>query len=127
MFLCFPATLEKIFFNILFCFYCFALTSHLIFVSPNYPHQNVDDLLGGGEAEGEEEEEGSVAQSIRSASPVALIGPSPTPDLVHTDGTLILFPGNSCSRTGYVCFGLKKISIFLCIHHQQNYNKDALI
>lgn len=65
----------------------------------------MDDLLGGDEAE-EEEEEGSVAQSIRSASPVALIGPSPTPDLVHTDGTLILFPGNSCSRTGYACFGL---------------------
>ncbi|CAJ1083175.1 claspin isoform X2 [Xyrichtys novacula] len=63
--------------------------------------EGVDDLLGGddGEAE-EEEEEGSVVQSIRSTSPVALIRPSPTPDLVNTDGTLMLFPGNSCSRTG---------------------------
>ncbi|KAM9340174.1 claspin [Symphorus nematophorus] len=68
--------------------------------------EGVDDLLGGdeGEAEGgeeeeeEEEEEGSVAPSIRSPSPVALHGPSPTPDLVNTDGTLMLFPGNSCSR-----------------------------
>ncbi|XP_035536851.1 claspin [Morone saxatilis] len=64
--------------------------------------EGVDELLGGddGEAEEEEEEEGSVAQSIRSPSPVALNGPSPTPDLVNTDGTLMLFPGNSCSRTG---------------------------
>ncbi|XP_041811283.1 claspin [Chelmon rostratus] len=63
--------------------------------------EGVDDLLGGddGEAE-EEEEEGSVAQSIRSPSPVAQTGPSSTPDLVNTDGTLMLFPGNSCSRTG---------------------------
>ncbi|KAI3358755.1 hypothetical protein L3Q82_015166, partial [Scortum barcoo] len=65
-------------------------------------NQNVDDLLGGDdEAEEEdEEEEGSVAQSIRSPSPLALHRPSPTPDLVNTDGTLMLFPGNSCSRTG---------------------------
>lgn len=74
-----------------------------------YPHikpkllfyQNVDDLLGGdGEAE-DDEEEASVVPSIRSPSPVALNGPSSTPDLVNTDGTLILFPGSSCSRTGY--------------------------
>nr|XP_046274342.1 claspin [Scatophagus argus] len=62
--------------------------------------ENVDDLLGGDDGEAEEEEEGSVAQSIRSTSPVALSGPSSTPDLVNTDGTLMLFPGNSCSRTG---------------------------
>ncbi|KAG7225407.1 hypothetical protein INR49_027396 [Caranx melampygus] len=66
--------------------------------------EGVDDLLGGGEEEEKEdeveEEEGSVVQSIRSPSPVALTGPSPTPDLVNTDGTLMLFPGNSCSRTG---------------------------
>ncbi|XP_044028919.1 claspin [Siniperca chuatsi] len=63
--------------------------------------EGVDDLLGGDDGEPEEEEEeGSVAQSIRSPSPVALNGPSPTPDLVNTDGTLMLFPGNSCSRTG---------------------------
>ncbi|XP_060915553.1 claspin [Labrus mixtus] len=66
----------------------------------------VDDLLGGDDGEEEEEEEdegsvaGSVAQSIRSTSSVARIRPSPTPDLVNTDGTLMLFPGNSCSRTG---------------------------
>ncbi|XP_068189129.1 claspin isoform X2 [Antennarius striatus] len=60
--------------------------------------ENVDDLLGGGDVE--EEEEGSMAQSIRSPSPVALNRPLSTPDLVNTDGTLMLFPGNSCSRTG---------------------------
>uniref|UniRef100_A0A3Q3WRP2 Uncharacterized protein n=1 Tax=Mola mola TaxID=94237 RepID=A0A3Q3WRP2_MOLML len=62
-------------------------------------HQNVEDLLG---ADGEEEE-GSVAQSVRSTSPAALNGASSTPDLVNTDGTLMLFLGSSCSRTGYVC------------------------
>ncbi|XP_038581377.1 claspin [Micropterus salmoides] len=64
--------------------------------------EGVDDLLGGddGEQEEEEEEEGSVAQSIRSPSGVALNRPSPTPELVNTDDTLMLFPGNSCSRTG---------------------------
>ncbi|XP_030002409.1 claspin [Sphaeramia orbicularis] len=67
--------------------------------------EGVDDLLRGDDGEEEEkqledEEEGSVAQSMRSPSPVALNGPSPSPDLVNTDGTLMLFPGNSCSRTG---------------------------
>lgn len=62
-------------------------------------HQNVEDLLG---ADGEEEE-GSVAQSVRSTSPAALNGALSTPDLVNTDGTLMLFPGSFCSRTGYVC------------------------
>nr|XP_012774017.2 claspin isoform X1 [Maylandia zebra] len=69
--------------------------------------EGVDDLLGGGDGEEDdvkdnedEEEEGSMAQSMRSPSPVALIGPSPTPDLINTDGTLMLFPGNSSSRTG---------------------------
>nr|XP_033492141.1 claspin isoform X2 [Epinephelus lanceolatus] len=67
--------------------------------------ENVDDLLGGGD-DGEEEEkehedeESSVAQSIRSPSPVALNRASLTPDLINTEGTLMLFPGNSCSRTG---------------------------
>ncbi|XP_051811870.1 claspin isoform X1 [Acanthochromis polyacanthus] len=56
--------------------------------------EGVDDLLGGDD--GEEEEE----QSIRSPSPVALSEPSQTPDLVNTDGTLMLFNGSSCSRTG---------------------------
>lgn len=63
-------------------------------------NKNVDDLLGGAEAE--DEDEGSVAQSVRSTSPAPRIRPSPTPDLVHTDSTLILFPANSCSRTGYI-------------------------
>ncbi|KAK2830614.1 hypothetical protein Q5P01_018545 [Channa striata] len=65
--------------------------------------EGVDDLLGGDEREEEEEEEeekgDGVAQSIGSISPVAPNGPSQT-DLVNTDGTLMLFPGNSCSRTG---------------------------
>ncbi|XP_074543637.1 claspin [Halichoeres trimaculatus] len=65
--------------------------------------EGVDDLLGGDDgeaAEEEEEEEGSVVQSTRSTSPAALVRPSPTPDLINTDGTLMLFHGNSCSRTG---------------------------
>ncbi|XP_056267780.1 claspin [Pseudoliparis swirei] len=61
--------------------------------------ENVDDLLGGGGSEEDEkerdDEEGSVAQSLRSPSPVALNEPS---DMINTD-TLMLFPGNSCSRT----------------------------
>lgn len=79
--------------------------------------QGVDELLGGDDGEEEEgkdhedeEEEGSVAPSIRSPSPVALIGPSSTPDLVNTDGTLMLFPGNSSSRTGCV---LRFFSVFV--------------
>ncbi|XP_067352224.1 claspin isoform X1 [Channa argus] len=73
--------------------------------------EGIDDLLGGDErekdeVEREEEEKGNgVAQSIRSLSPVALNGPSPTPDLVNRDGTLMLFPGNSCSRT---CDGARR-------------------
>lgn len=88
-----------------FLFLCARIKPDLLF------YQNVDDLLGGDEAE-EEEEEGSVAQSVRSASPVALNRPSLTPDLVNTDGTLMLFPGNSCSRTGYVCL-VVCLSLFL--------------
>ncbi|XP_075962009.1 claspin [Anarhichas minor] len=63
--------------------------------------ENLDDLLGGDGGEEEEkeheDEEGSVAQSMRSPSPVALNEPS---DLINSDSTLMLFPGNSCSRTG---------------------------
>ncbi|KAM4539411.1 claspin isoform 2-T2 [Odontesthes bonariensis] len=51
--------------------------------------EGVDDLLGGDD--GAEDEDGSVA--IRSPA-------APTPDLMTTDGTLMLFPGSSCSRTG---------------------------
>lgn len=66
--------------------------------------QNVEELLGGdGEVEEDGGEEGgSVAPSMRSLSPVVLNRPPSTPDLVNTDGTLMLFAGNSCSRTGYV-------------------------
>lgn len=65
----------------------------------------MEELLGGdGEVEEDGEEEGaSVAQSTRSLSPVVLNGPPSTPDLVNTDGSLMLFPGTFCSRTAYVC------------------------
>ncbi|KAF7211507.1 claspin isoform X1 [Nothobranchius furzeri] len=53
--------------------------------------EGVEDLLGGDD--GEEEE--NTAPSVRSRSPSA-----PTPDLVNADGTLLLFPNSSCSRTG---------------------------
>ncbi|XP_034071045.1 claspin isoform X2 [Gymnodraco acuticeps] len=66
--------------------------------------ENVDDLLGGDDGEEEEkeheDEEGSVTRSIRSLSPMVLNGPSPVPDMMNRDCTLLLFPGNSCSRTG---------------------------
>lgn len=42
-------------------------------------------------------------RSVRSPSPLRLKGPSPPPDLLNTDGTLMLFASSSCSRTGYVC------------------------
>ncbi|XP_051927578.1 claspin isoform X2 [Hippocampus zosterae] len=58
--------------------------------------EGLDELLGGDD----EEEDGSGAQSTRSFSPAALNCPSVTADIMNTDGTLILFPGNSCSRTG---------------------------
>ncbi|KAM9494718.1 claspin [Clarias gariepinus] len=65
--------------------------------------EGIDDLLGDGEeaneAENEEveaEEAESGNTSKRSASP-AFKSPSPTP---YTDGTLMLFAGSSCSRTG---------------------------
>lgn len=64
--------------------------------------QNVEELLGGEVEEDGGEEGGSVAPSMRSLSPVVLNRPPSTPDLVNTDGTLMLFAGNSCSRTGYV-------------------------
>ncbi|KAF4074075.1 hypothetical protein AMELA_G00250600 [Ameiurus melas] len=65
--------------------------------------EGVEDLLGDGddgeEAESEEEEVEEAERgdaSKRSASP-AFKSPSPTP---YTDGTLMLFAGSSCSRTG---------------------------
>ncbi|XP_038827769.1 claspin-like isoform X2 [Salvelinus namaycush] len=63
--------------------------------------EGVDELLGGGEEEDQDEDEGSVAtRSVRSRSPSRLKGPSPPPDLLNTDGTLMLFANSSCSRTG---------------------------
>ncbi|XP_029591531.1 claspin isoform X1 [Salmo trutta] len=63
--------------------------------------EGVEELLGGGEEEDQDEDEGSVAQrSVRSPSPLRLKGPSPPPDLLNTDGTLMLFANSSCSRTG---------------------------
>ncbi|XP_036372093.1 claspin [Megalops cyprinoides] len=68
--------------------------------------EGVDKLLGEGGDEGAEEEEedeeadGSVAAGLRSPSPPALKGRSPPLDLLNTDGTLLLFAGSSCSRTG---------------------------
>ncbi|CAL1583720.1 unnamed protein product [Knipowitschia caucasica] len=53
--------------------------------------EGVEELLGADEPE----EEGNVAPSIRNVSRAPV-----TPDLLHTEGTLLLFPGNSCSRTG---------------------------
>ncbi|KAI1901763.1 hypothetical protein AGOR_G00037750 [Albula goreensis] len=63
--------------------------------------EGVDELLGAGENdEEEEEEEAGDVQSQESPSPRALKGPSPPPDMMNTDGTLLLFAGSSCSRTG---------------------------
>ncbi|KAG7457976.1 hypothetical protein MATL_G00232910 [Megalops atlanticus] len=71
--------------------------------------EGVDELLGEGgdegaeeedEADGKSEADGSVAAGLRSPSPPALKGRSPAPDLLNTDGTLLLFAGSSCSRTG---------------------------
>ncbi len=74
----------------------------------------------------EEEEEGSVAQSVRSPSPVALNRQSPTPDLVNTDGTLLLFPGNSCSRTGLVCLKFLVVCDFTTCAFSKKHDKTAL-
>lgn len=53
--------------------------------------EGVDELLGGGdEEEALDKEEGEDEVSVKTC-------PSPAPD---TDGTLMLFAGNSCSRTG---------------------------
>ncbi|XP_020356144.1 claspin isoform X6 [Oncorhynchus kisutch] len=63
--------------------------------------EGVDELLGDGEEEDQDEDEGSVAQrSVRSTSPSSLKCPSPPPDLPNTEGTLMLFANSSCSRTG---------------------------
>ncbi|KAJ7999985.1 hypothetical protein DPEC_G00200120 [Dallia pectoralis] len=66
--------------------------------------EGVDELLGGGNGEdaGDDDDEGDsvVRRDARSPSSLRSKGPSPPPDLLHTDGTLMLFANNSCSRTG---------------------------
>ncbi|XP_035384852.1 claspin isoform X2 [Electrophorus electricus] len=73
--------------------------------------EGVDELLGDGEneegglGEAEEDEDGMEREEVAEAdrgeaakqSPSGFKSPSPTPD---TDGTLMLFAGSSCSRTG---------------------------
>ncbi|KAJ8273053.1 hypothetical protein GJAV_G00096850 [Gymnothorax javanicus] len=69
--------------------------------------EGVDELLGDGgndneeqkEAEEEVEEE-EAGGSERSPSPAVLKGPSPSLEMLNADGTLLLFAGSSCSRTG---------------------------
>ncbi|XP_050993562.1 claspin isoform X2 [Labeo rohita] len=70
--------------------------------------EDVDDLLGNGgddEEEGGDEgeeavdkEEGEDEVSVKTCPSPGFKSPSPTP--ADTDGTLMLFAGNSCSRTG---------------------------
>ncbi|XP_051519780.1 claspin-like isoform X2 [Myxocyprinus asiaticus] len=57
--------------------------------------EGVDELLGGGDAEEEEEKEAVEKEEDEVSLKTC---PSPTP--ADTDGTLMLFAGNSCSRTG---------------------------
>ncbi|XP_051727632.1 LOW QUALITY PROTEIN: claspin [Ctenopharyngodon idella] len=71
--------------------------------------EGVDELLGGGgggddeeeEEDGEEaldKEEGEDEVSVKTCPSPGFKSPSPSP--ADTDGTLMLFAGNSCSRTG---------------------------
>ncbi|XP_051991953.1 claspin-like [Xyrauchen texanus] len=64
--------------------------------------EGVDELLGGGDAEEEEteaaEEEEDDEVSLKTCPSPDFKSPSPTP--AENDGTLMLFAGNSCSRTG---------------------------
>ncbi|XP_073678088.1 claspin [Garra rufa] len=66
--------------------------------------EGVDELLGGDDEEEEEEEgevdkeEGEDEVSVKTCPSPGFKSPSPTP--ADTDGTLMLFAGNSCSRTG---------------------------
>ncbi|XP_043073413.1 claspin isoform X2 [Puntigrus tetrazona] len=60
--------------------------------------EGVDELLGdgGGDEEAADKEEDEV--SVKTCASPGFKSPSPTP--ADTDGTLMLFAGNSCSRTG---------------------------
>ncbi|KAL1256162.1 hypothetical protein QQF64_014223 [Cirrhinus molitorella] len=70
--------------------------------------EGVDELLGDGGGDDEEEEredeeavdkeEGEDEVSVKTCPSPGFKSPSPTP--ADTDGTLMLFAGNSCSRTG---------------------------
>lgn len=63
-----------------------------------------DDEQGGKADDGDEEDANQGKKSLRPCFPI-FKSPSPTPD---ADGTLMLFAGNSCSRTGCVslCVGI---------------------
>nr|XP_055074922.1 claspin isoform X2 [Misgurnus anguillicaudatus] len=64
--------------------------------------EGIDELLGDGSADEEDEavekEEGEDEVSLKTCPSPGFKSPSPTP--ADTDGTLMLFAGNSCSRTG---------------------------
>ncbi|XP_067282773.1 claspin isoform X2 [Pseudorasbora parva] len=62
--------------------------------------EGVDELLGdgGGDEDEEDKEEGEDEVLVKTCPSPGLKSPSPTP--ADTDGTLMLFAGNSCSRTG---------------------------
>ena len=64
--------------------------------------QGVDELLAGDDGEEEQRDEEGGARGGRSPSPGLKVR-SPFPDLHNMDGTLMLFAGSSCSRTGSVC------------------------
>lgn len=60
--------------------------------------------MGGDGADEEDEaaEEEGEDVSLKTCPSPGFKSPSPTP--ADTDGTLMLFAGNSCSRTGFVFF-----------------------
>ncbi|XP_051948286.1 claspin-like [Xyrauchen texanus] len=63
--------------------------------------EGVEELLGGGDSEEEEKEAVEKDEdevSLKTCPSPGFKSPSPTP--ADTDGTLMLFAGNSCSRTG---------------------------
>ncbi|KAL0166436.1 hypothetical protein M9458_038280, partial [Cirrhinus mrigala] len=64
--------------------------------------EGVDDLLGdGGDDEEEgEEDEGEEAVDKEEGEDEVSVKTCPSPGFKNTDGTLMLFAGNSCSRTG---------------------------
>uniref|UniRef100_A0A672PS68 Claspin n=2 Tax=Sinocyclocheilus grahami TaxID=75366 RepID=A0A672PS68_SINGR len=68
-------------------------------ITESEDEEGVDELLGdGGDEEAVDEEEGEDDVSAKTCRSPGFKSPSPTP--ADTDGTLMLFAGNSCSRTG---------------------------